>query len=97
MLTGCRPNEIQTLPWEVVDLESTKLRLRDARMGARMVPLSRRCERHVSPSPSSLWRSPARRWILITSVLTSTRPGSTLLPQPDIGQIKLNFLPLVAP
>ena len=51
MLTGCRPNEIQTLPWEVVDLESTKLRLRDARMGARMVPLSRAAVSVMSALP----------------------------------------------
>ena len=40
MLTGCRLNEIQTLRWEDVDLESAELRLRDTKTGARMVPLS---------------------------------------------------------
>ena len=40
MLTGCRLNEIQTLRWEDVDLETAELRLRDAKTGPRMVPLS---------------------------------------------------------
>ena len=40
MLTGCRRNEILTLRWEHVDLEHDELRLRDAKTGARAVPLS---------------------------------------------------------
>ena len=40
MLTGCRRNEIVTLRWEHVDLEHDELRLRDAKTGARAVPLS---------------------------------------------------------
>ena len=51
MLTGCRLNEIQTLPWEVVDLDSAKLRLRDSKMGARMVPLSRTAVSVLSALP----------------------------------------------
>ena len=40
MLTGCRRNEVVTLKWEHVDLEHDELRLRDAKTGARAVPLS---------------------------------------------------------
>ena len=40
MLTGCRRNEILTLRWEDVDLEHDEIRLRDAKTGARAVPLS---------------------------------------------------------
>ena len=40
MLTGCRRNEILTLRWEHIDLEHDELRLRDAKTGARAVPLS---------------------------------------------------------
>ena len=40
MLTGCRRNEVLTLRWEHVDLEHDELRLRDAKTGARAVPLS---------------------------------------------------------
>ena len=39
MRTGCRLNEIQTLRWEDVDLDSTELRLRDSKIAAQMVPL----------------------------------------------------------
>ena len=39
MLTGCRRNEILTLRWEDIDLEHDEIRLRDAKTGARAVPL----------------------------------------------------------
>ena len=40
MLTGCRLNEILTLRWDDVDRKARELRLRDAKTGARMVPLT---------------------------------------------------------
>ena len=40
MLTGCRLNEILTLRWDDVDRSAGELRLRDAKTGARMVPLT---------------------------------------------------------
>ena len=40
MLTGCRLGEVLTLRWSDVDRKSGELRLRDAKTGARMVPLS---------------------------------------------------------
>ena len=40
MLTGCRLREILTLRWDDVDRKAGELRLRDAKTGARMVPLS---------------------------------------------------------
>ena len=40
MLTGCRLGEILTLKWDDVDRKSGELRLRDAKTGARMVPLT---------------------------------------------------------
>ena len=40
MLTGCRVGEVQTLKWSDVDRKSGELRLRDAKTGARMVPLT---------------------------------------------------------
>ena len=48
MLTGCRRNEILTLRWEYVDLEHDELRLRDAKTGARAVPLSPTARRVVT-------------------------------------------------
>ena len=40
MLTGCRRSEILTLRWDDVDHKFGELRLRDAKTGARMVPLT---------------------------------------------------------
>ena len=40
MLTGCRLGEILTLRWDDVDRKAGELRLRDAKTGARMVPLT---------------------------------------------------------
>ena len=40
MLTGCRRTEVLTLRWDDVDRGSSELRLRDAKTGARMVPLT---------------------------------------------------------
>ena len=40
MLTGCRVGEVLTLRWSDVDRKSGELRLRDAKTGARMVPLT---------------------------------------------------------
>ena len=40
ILTGCRKSEILTLRWKDVDLEGGAFRLRDAKTGPRVVPLS---------------------------------------------------------
>ena len=40
MLTGCRLGEVLTLKWSDVDRKSGEIRLRDAKTGARMVPLT---------------------------------------------------------
>ncbi|MYG67601.1 MAG: tyrosine-type recombinase/integrase [Gammaproteobacteria bacterium] len=40
LLTGCRKNEILTLKWNEVDLESGTLKLSDSKTGSRTVPLS---------------------------------------------------------
>ena len=40
MLTGCRVGEVLTLKWSDVDRKSGEIRLRDAKTGARMVPLT---------------------------------------------------------
>ena len=41
-LTGCRRSEILDLCWDDVDRTSGELRLRDAKAGPRMVPLTAR-------------------------------------------------------
>ena len=40
MLTGCRSGEVLTLKWSDVDRKAGEFRLRDAKTGARMVPLT---------------------------------------------------------
>ena len=59
MLTGCRRNEVVTLRWEHVDLEHDELRLRDAKTGARAVPLSSAAIQVLSSSP----RRPDNPWV----------------------------------
>ena len=60
MLTGCRRNEILKLRWEDVDLEHDELRLRDAKTGARAVPLSPTARRVLAHLP----RQPDNPWVL---------------------------------
>ena len=59
MLTGCRRNEIVTLKWEHVDLEHDELRLRDAKTGARAVPLSLAAKQVLTALP----RRPDNPWV----------------------------------
>ena len=59
MLTGCRRNEIVTLKWEHVDLEHDELRLRDAKTGARAVPLSPTAKQVLTALP----RRPDNPWV----------------------------------
>ena len=61
MLTGCRLNDIQTLRWEDVDLETAELRLRDSKTGARMVPLSRAAVSVLSALP----RPDDNPWVIV--------------------------------
>ena len=63
MLTGCRRNEVLTLRWEHVDLEHDELRLRDAKTGARAVPLSPTARRVLTGLPRETdnpWVFPGR-------------------------------------
>ena len=60
MLTGCRRNEILTLKWEDVDLEHDELRLRDAKTGARAVPLSPTARQVLASIP----RQPDNPWVI---------------------------------
>ena len=71
MLTGCRRNEVLTLRWEHVDLEHKELRLRDAKTGARAVPLSPTARQVLTSLPRQAdnpWVFPGRE--------TGTRMGN---------------------
>ena len=69
MLTGCRRNEILTLRWEDVDLEHDEIRLRDAKTGARAVPLSPTARQVLAALP----RQPDNPWVIF-----GRGPGSRL-------------------
>ena len=64
MLTGCRRGEILSLRWDDVDLNAHELRLRDAKTGARIVPLSPSAVNVLAGLPCSAdqeWVIPGRR------------------------------------
>ena len=74
MLTGCRLREILTLKWDDVDRKAGELRLRDAKTGARMVPLTpdaMAALAEVVPVPGSPWvftgRTPNRHLSQLTT------------------------------
>ena len=69
MLTGCRLSEIQTLRWEDVNLETTEIRLRDGKTGARMVPLSGAAASVLSALP----RLADNPWVIV-----GKKPGAHL-------------------
>ena len=63
MLTGCRRNEIVTPKWDHADLEHDELRLRDAKTGARAVPLppaAKQVLTALSRRPDNPWVFPGR-------------------------------------
>ncbi len=68
-LTGCRRGEILNLQWDDVDRTAGDLRLRDAKAGPRMVPLTRPVLRVLDGVP----RQPGVPW-----VIAGQRPGRRL-------------------
>ena len=69
VLTGCRRGEILNLGWDDVDRTAGDLRLRDAKAGPRMVPLTRPVLRILDAIP----RRPENPW-----VIAGQRPGKRL-------------------
>ena len=70
MLTGCRLDEIRTLRWEDGDLDAAELRLRGAKTGARMVPLSSAAVGVLSALP----RTDDNPWVIM-----GRNPGAHLI------------------
>ena len=69
ILTGCRRNEILSLRWDDVDRTSGELRLRDAKTGGRMVPLTPTAAAVLDALP----RKPDNPWVIV-----GKRPGKHL-------------------
>jgi len=69
VLTGCRRGEILNLGWDDVDRTAGDLRLRDAKAGPRMVPLTKPALRVLDAIP----RSEDNPW-----VIAGQRPGRRL-------------------
>ncbi len=69
VLTGCHRGEILSLGWDDVDRTAGDLRLRDAKAGPRMVPLTRPVLRILDAIP----RSEDNPW-----VIAGQRPGKRL-------------------
>lgn len=61
MLTGCRKSEILNLRWDDVDHTAEELRLRDAKTGPRMVPLTTPALRVLGGIESS----PGNPWVFV--------------------------------
>ena len=69
MLTGCRHSEIVSLRWDDVDRTAGELRLRDAKTGPRMVPLTE----PVSAVLAGVRRVPGDPWVIV-----GQKPGTRL-------------------
>ncbi len=81
LLTGCRKNEIVTLRWDDIDRTAGEIRIRDAKTGARRVPLTRAVEFVLAGIP----RIEGNPW-----VITGKLPGDHLK---NLDQIWLRLRP----
>ena len=61
MFTGCRHSEILTLRWDDVDRTTGELRLRDAKTGPRMVPMTA----PVALVLDGIKRTPGNPWVIV--------------------------------
>ena len=81
LLTGCRKNEIVTLRWDDIDRTAGEIRIRDAKTGARRVPLTRAVEFVLAGIP----RIEGNPW-----VITGKLPGDHLK---NLDQVWLRLRP----
>ena len=81
LLTGCRKNEIVTLRWDDIDRTAGEIRIRDAKTGARRIPLTPAVEWVLAGIP----RIEGNPW-----VITGKLPGDHLK---NLDQIWLRLRP----
>ena len=81
LLTGCRKNEIVTLRWDDIDRTAGEIRIRDAKTGARRIPLTPAVEWVLAGIP----RIEGNPWII-----TGKLPGDHLK---NLDQIWLRLRP----
>ncbi len=81
LLTGCRKNEIVTLRWDDIDRTAGEIRIRDAKNGARRIPLTPAVEWVLAGIP----RIDGNPW-----VIAGQKPGDHLK---NLDQIWLRLRP----
>ena len=81
LLTGCRKNEIVTLRWDDIDRTAGEIRIRDAKTGARRIPLTPAVERVLAGLP----RVEGNPWVIAGKL-----PGDHLK---NLDQIWLRLRP----
>ena len=91
MLTGCRHSEILSLRWDDVDRTAGELRLRDAKAGPRMVPLTA----PVAAVLDAIARAPGNPWVIAAQKpgtrISSLRPWwHTIRTRAGLGEVRLH-------
>ena len=91
MLTGCRHSEILSLRWDDVDRTAGELRLRDAKAGPRMVPLTA----PVAAVFDGIAREPGNPWVIVGQKsgtrMSSLRPWwHTIRTRAGLGDVRLH-------
>ena len=91
VFTGCRHSEILSLCWDDVDRTAGELRLRDAKTGPRMVPLSA----PVAAVLDGIARTPGSPWVIVGqrtgTRLSSLRPyWHSIRTRAGLGDVRLH-------
>ena len=93
MLTGCRLTEVLTLKWDDIDRKTGEIRLRDAKMGARMVMLTPAALRVLT----EMRRVPRSPWVFAgrtaeTRLTNLTKPWHRVRARAGIGDVRIHDL-----
>ncbi len=93
MLTGCRLTEVLTLKWDDIDRKTGEIRLRDAKMGARMVMLTPPALRVLT----EMRRVPRSQWVFAgrtaeTRLTSLTKPWRRVRARAGIGDVRIHDL-----